>query len=123
MMGPMPWELGPGVIELPDRVRGRGLRAGVEPEPPPEWALYVVGKSPASTPWPRRYAASLLWRASSISARSPGRSTPRVLAVSIAWPISSLPRCRPMPSRIARLGVTSGMPSWQVGAAERGEAV
>jgi hypothetical protein len=53
----MPWELGPGVIELPDgaRLRGRGLRAGVVPEPPPEWALYVVGKRPASTPWPSRW--------------------------------------------------------------------
>ena len=49
----MPWELGPGVVELPDgaRLRGRGLRGGAPPEPP-DWALHLLGKRPAETPWP-----------------------------------------------------------------------
>ena len=34
---PVPWELGPAVVELPDgaRLRGRGLRDGAPPEPRP----------------------------------------------------------------------------------------
>nr|WP_236262115.1 hypothetical protein [Conexibacter woesei] len=50
----MAWELGPGVVELPDgaRLRGRGLRRGAPPEPHPEWGLYLLGKPPAATPWP-----------------------------------------------------------------------
>ena len=53
----MPWELGPGVVELPDgaRLRGRSLRADAPPEPPPEWALYLGGRRPAVPPWPSRW--------------------------------------------------------------------
>lgn len=53
----MPWELGPGVVELPDgaRLRGRGLRKGGVPEPAPEWGLYLLGTRPADAPWPSRW--------------------------------------------------------------------
>ncbi|MBB4661372.1 protein-tyrosine phosphatase family protein [Conexibacter arvalis] len=53
----MAWEIGPGVIELPDgaRLRGRGLRDGAIPEPPPEWGLYLLGRPPADAPWPGRW--------------------------------------------------------------------
>jgi protein-tyrosine phosphatase len=53
----MAWELGPGVVELPDgaRLRGRGLRRGPAPEPLPHWGLYLLGRPPAPTPWPARW--------------------------------------------------------------------
>jgi hypothetical protein len=55
--GSVSWQLGPGVVELPDgaRLRGRGLRKGAPPEPRPEWALYLLGKPPVETPWPSRW--------------------------------------------------------------------
>ena len=51
------WEPGAGVVELPDgaRLRGRGLRRGAVPEPEPEWALYLMARPPAETPWPSRW--------------------------------------------------------------------
>lgn len=51
------WGLGESVIELPDgaRMRGRGLRHGVVPEPPPEWGLYLLGAAPPETAWPVRH--------------------------------------------------------------------
>jgi len=54
---PVPWRLGPAVIELPDgaRLRGRGLRNGAPPEPEPEWGLYLLGSRPAVTSWPGRW--------------------------------------------------------------------
>lgn len=57
MSQPVSWHLGPGVVELPDgaRLRGRGLRKGALPQPRPEWALYLLGKPPAETPWPSRW--------------------------------------------------------------------
>lgn len=53
----MSWQLETGVVELPDgaRLRGRGLRKDAPPEPQPEWALYLLGKPPAETPWPSRW--------------------------------------------------------------------
>lgn len=38
------WELGPGVLVLPDgaRLRGRGLRNGTPAGPAPEWTLALV---------------------------------------------------------------------------------
>ena len=44
-------------MELPDgaRLRGRGLRKDAAPEPPPEWALYLLGKPPRDPPWPSRW--------------------------------------------------------------------
>jgi protein-tyrosine phosphatase len=53
----MSWEIGPGVIELPDgaRLRGRALRRGAATDPPPEWGLYLLGAPPAPTPWPARW--------------------------------------------------------------------
>jgi protein-tyrosine phosphatase len=53
----MPWEPGPGIVELPDgaRIRGRALRSGAPPEPSPEWGLYLLGRPPAPTPWPSRW--------------------------------------------------------------------
>jgi hypothetical protein len=53
----MPWEPGPGVVELPDgaRVRGRSLRAGALPGPDPQWALHLAAKAPAETLWPSRW--------------------------------------------------------------------
>ncbi len=53
----MSWEPGPGVLELPDgtRLRARGLRRDTPPAPPPEWALYLLGRAPPPTPWPSRW--------------------------------------------------------------------
>ncbi len=53
----MSWQLGPGVVELPDgaRLRGRGLRQAAPPAPCPEWGLYLLGRAPAETPWPGRW--------------------------------------------------------------------
>jgi len=53
----MAWDLGPGVIELPDgaRLRGRGLSRGAAPEPAPEWGLYLLGAAPAELAWPSRW--------------------------------------------------------------------
>jgi len=53
----MPWEPGSAVIQLPDgaRLRGRGLRGSTQPDPPPDWGLYLLGKSPPETPWPSRW--------------------------------------------------------------------
>lgn len=53
----MAWELGPGVLELPDgaRLRGRGLREASRPQPDPEWGLYLLGKPPMDIPWPNRW--------------------------------------------------------------------
>lgn len=55
--GRMSWELGPGVVELPDgaRLRGRSLRDGVPPGPQPEWGLYLAGRRPAEASWPGRW--------------------------------------------------------------------
>jgi protein-tyrosine phosphatase len=52
----MSWELGPGVVELPDgaRVRGRSLSAGA-PARSPEWGLYLLARPPAPTAWPARW--------------------------------------------------------------------
>ncbi len=46
-----------GVVRLPSgrTVRGRGLRGGVPPEPGPEFALHLLGRTPAPTPWPARW--------------------------------------------------------------------
>jgi hypothetical protein len=46
-----------GVVTFPSgqRVRGRGLRAGVRPGPPPEFGLYLTGKRPPEQPWPSRW--------------------------------------------------------------------
>jgi len=53
----VPWEPGPGVVELPDgvRVRGRALRGGIPPGPSPEWALHLLGRRPPETPWESRW--------------------------------------------------------------------
>jgi len=53
----MPWEPETSVVTLPDgaRLRGRGLRRGAVPEPPPEWGLYLLGKMPPATAWPSRW--------------------------------------------------------------------
>ncbi len=55
----MSWDLGPGVVELPDgvRLRARGLRRSVAPDPPRDWGLYLLGREPPSTPWPARWLA------------------------------------------------------------------
>jgi hypothetical protein len=51
------WAAGPGVVVLPDgaRLRGRGLRRAVAPDPPPEWGLVLLGRPPAERPWPVRW--------------------------------------------------------------------
>ncbi len=53
----MPWPDGPGVVVLPDgaRLRGRGLRGTAEPEPQPEWGLYLLGRRPPPTAWESRW--------------------------------------------------------------------
>jgi protein-tyrosine phosphatase len=52
----MAWESGAGILELPDgrRIRGRGLRHG-EPEDPPDFGLYLLGKSPPPMAWESRW--------------------------------------------------------------------
>lgn len=52
--GGVSWQLGAGIVELPDgvRLRGRGLRESAPPEPSPEWGFYLLGKPPPETPWP-----------------------------------------------------------------------
>jgi len=37
------------------RLRARGLRRGAQPDPPPEWGLYLLGSEPSPTPWPARW--------------------------------------------------------------------
>lgn len=51
------WPDGPGVVELPDgrRVRGRGLRRPAPPGPPPEFAVYLVGRPPDDVGWAHRW--------------------------------------------------------------------
>ncbi len=56
----MAWDPGAaGVVVLPDgvRLRARGLRRGAPPDPPPDWALYLLGREPPPTPWPARWLA------------------------------------------------------------------
>ena len=45
------------VVVLPDGVRlhARGLRRDAPPQPPPEWALYLLGRPPEATAWPARW--------------------------------------------------------------------
>lgn len=51
------WPDGPGVVELPDgrTVRGRGLRRPAPPGPDPQFALHLVAREPAATPWERTW--------------------------------------------------------------------
>ena len=53
----MTWPDGPGVVVLAGgrRVRGRGLRRGPVPDPPPELGVYLRGSPPPATPWPARW--------------------------------------------------------------------
>ena len=53
-----PWDpSSPGVLRLPSGrlVRGRGLRAGLPPGPPPTYGLYLLGKPPPPTEWESRW--------------------------------------------------------------------
>ena len=56
-MSVMPWELGAGVVELPDgvRLRGRSLRDGPGPGPEPDFGLYLPTRRPVDTPWRSRW--------------------------------------------------------------------
>jgi len=47
------WQLGPGILELPDgvRIRGRGRRNG-DPETPPDWGVVLLGRKPPEQEWP-----------------------------------------------------------------------
>lgn len=47
--------VGGGVVELPNgaRIRGRSLRSS--PPADPDWGLYLLGKPPPETAWPRRW--------------------------------------------------------------------
>lgn len=51
------WELGDGVVELPDgrRVRGTGLRQPRDGAPPPDFAVYLLGRDPQLSDWPYRW--------------------------------------------------------------------
>ena len=53
----MSWEIGSGVVELPDgaRLRGRSLRMSARSQPRPDWGLYLAGRPSADTPWPGRW--------------------------------------------------------------------
>ena len=47
----------PGVLELPSGrlVRGRGLRRDPVGDVPPEFGLYLLGRTPPPTAWPSRW--------------------------------------------------------------------
>ena len=47
----------PGVLVLPSgrRVRGRGLRAGPPPGPPPSFGVYLLGRPPGPLGWDGRW--------------------------------------------------------------------
>jgi protein-tyrosine phosphatase len=53
----MPWELGDGVVELPDgvRLRGRGLHRSEPTGSNPEWVLYLLAREPIEHRWPYRW--------------------------------------------------------------------
>ena len=50
-----------GVVELPDgrRVRGRGLRQARQDSPPPDFAVYLLGRDPQVPGWEYRWVR---WR-------------------------------------------------------------
>ncbi|MER5253990.1 protein-tyrosine phosphatase family protein [Streptomyces sp. NPDC002855] len=47
----------PGVLRLPSGrlIRGRGLRDPLPEGPPPDFALYLLGKEPPTVPWESRW--------------------------------------------------------------------
>jgi protein-tyrosine phosphatase len=52
------WDLsGPGVLRLPSGrlLRGRGLSRPWPEGPPPEFALYLLGRAPEPVNWPARW--------------------------------------------------------------------
>ena len=53
----MSWELGDGVVQLPDgaRLRGWGLAQPHWPDPDPEWALWLLAKRPKEMPGSSRW--------------------------------------------------------------------
>ncbi len=54
----MTWPEGtPGVLVLPSglRVRGRGVRRQLPAGPEPQFALYVLGRTPPAVPWESRW--------------------------------------------------------------------
>lgn len=48
------WDLGAGVVELPDgrRVRGAGIRKPRNDVSDPDFAVYLLGRDPRVTDWP-----------------------------------------------------------------------
>lgn len=52
-----PWQLGKGVVHLPDGTRlcGRGIHAGPPNPPLPEWSLFLLASDPPPVPWPHRW--------------------------------------------------------------------
>ncbi|WP_340540695.1 protein-tyrosine phosphatase family protein [Nocardioides sp. GXZ039] len=55
------WADEPGVVVLPDgrRVRGTGVRRPRAQVGAPDFAVYLLARAPAPTPWPSRWVA---WR-------------------------------------------------------------
>lgn len=55
------WADEPGVVVLPDgrRVRGTGVRSPRAQVGAPDFAVYLLARPPAPTPWPSRWVA---WR-------------------------------------------------------------
>ena len=53
----VPWDEGPGVVELPDglRIRGRGLRKPPPDGPPPQFALCLLRRDPGPFDWEHRW--------------------------------------------------------------------
>lgn len=51
------WDLGDGVVELPDgrRVRGTGVRRARGDVPAPELGVYLLARDPRITAWPSRW--------------------------------------------------------------------
>jgi len=58
---PRTWEDPAGVVELPDgrRVRGTGIRHPRGDAPPPDFAVYLLGRDPAVADWPNQWVR---WR-------------------------------------------------------------
>ena len=74
------WADEPGVVELPDgrRIRGTGARKPRGGVPGPDFAVYLLGREPATRPWPHRWVR---WR----DFRLPDSAEDAVAALREAW--------------------------------------
>ena len=74
------WTDEPGVVELPDgrRIRGVGVRRPRGDVPAPDFAVYLLGRDPAPGPWPHRWVR---WR----DFRLPDSTDDATTALREAW--------------------------------------